>query len=239
MIKKEHFDWRLYCAIPGKTKGRFTQEEIDVIIKGILPPFNYGQNRISFGLPNASALFIGNAYKLYRMAKEIKQKAIKKLKYERLPDNLVFSFYEKLMGSILFSFCSIEAFANLLIPDDHYHYKQKEKIYFAESKNTIERWEPIEIKLCEIIPEVYKIDSPKGYKVWQDYKILKNIRDRIVHLKTIDQQAGRHAQESIWEVLFKEDNICYPEVAKNLIGYYINKKDEIKFPWFSNIPNYL
>lgn len=237
MKSKELFDWRLHVAIPGKRKaGGLFQKEDDVIIKGILPPFIFNKIKISFGLPNACALYIGNAYKLYKQALDIRCQALNKIKFDRIPDNLAFAYFEKMMGSVLFAYSSIEAFANYEIPDDHYHYKQKKILFLAESKKTVERWEPLEIKLCDILPEVLKIKSPKGEKEWQDYKGLKDIRDRIVHLKTIDQQAKHGEPNTIWEILFKPDVPNCPNIAKNLISYFYKNNEEKKPRWFKNIP---
>ena len=122
------------------------------------------------------------------------------------------------------------------IPDDHYHYKKRKKIFLAEAKNTIERWESTEVKIGEILPEILKIESPKGKREWEEYKKLKDIRDRIIHLKSVDQKVVKDGPDSIWKILFDEEVPNYPGIAKNLIAYFYEKKPELKPRWYKNFP---
>ena len=47
--------------------------------------------------------------------------------------------------------------------------------------------------------------SPNGTKPWQDYKELKGVRDRLVHLKSIDRKASGLENQTHVE---REDNIA-------------------------------
>jgi hypothetical protein len=236
----DQFDWRLLFALPGKRND--AGKEVDVIIRGMVQPFILNDNRVSFGLPNASALYLGSAVKYYKEAKNLKYQIRKEIIGNNIPDNIAFSYIEKMMSSILFSFSAIEAFSNNEIPDEYIYYKEKKKdhkvLILAEMKKTIERCEPLEVKLCLILPKVFKTDSPKGTKEWQEFFKLKEIRDRIVHLKTEDQQDKQGQPEAIWQILFKEDVPNYPSIAKNIITYFYRGKEDKYIPrWITKFPN--
>ena len=153
------FDWRLYAAEPILSATGMDIKKGD-IIEVIVPPFEYRNQIISFGLPNACALYLGYAFRLSKEAIKILSKISKRIKNKRVPDKLAFTYFERIMGAVFFAYSSIEAFANMQIPDDHYHYKKRKKIFLAEAKNTIERWESTEVKIGEILPESLKIESP-------------------------------------------------------------------------------
>jgi hypothetical protein len=57
-------DWRLACSLPATMDGQ------EVYIKLKVPPFTIDNKKIGYGLPNACALYLGNAYKLYIQSKE-------------------------------------------------------------------------------------------------------------------------------------------------------------------------
>lgn len=233
-IKKP--DWRLHIAEPVISATGGIAKKGDVV-KVIVPPFKFRNRIISFGLPNACALYLGNAFKLYKQTMDIRIEAANRIRNNRIPDNLAFAYFEKIMGAVLFAYSSIEAFANTEVPDDYYHYKKRKKLFLAEAKKTIERWEPIEVKIGEILPEILKIESPKGKKEWQGYRKLKDVRDRIVHLKSVDQSVVKDGPDSIWKILFDEKVPNYPEIAKNLIAYFYEKKPEAKPRWYKNFPS--
>ena len=187
------------------------------------------------GLPNASALYLDYSHRLHHQSLNLYQEAQRRISRNYIPDKLSFAFFQKMMGAIVFAFSAIETFANAEIPDDHMHYRKWRDIFIARSKPTIERWEPLDAKLGEIIPEVLKVPSPKGTQTWQDYIRLKDLRDRVVHLKTEDQRALATNLNSIWKQLWTPSAECFATTAKEIIGYYYNKVD--KPPrWFTKSP---
>jgi hypothetical protein len=87
-----------------------------------------------------------------------------------------------------------------------------------------------------MIPEVWKIDSPKNKKVWYDFKSYKDIRDRLVHVKTVDQRALGQQADDLWGKLFIQHDYLSPEVVKKLISYYYDRKKENTPDWYKNFP---
>lgn len=190
---------------------------------------------IGVGLPNASALYLDYSHRLHHQALDLYREAERKTSHNYIPDKLSFPFFQKIMGAIIFAFSAIETFANAEIPDDHMHFRKWKDIYVAESKSTIERWKSLDVKLGEIIPEVLKVPSPKGTHIWQDYMRIKDLRDRVVHLKTEDQRAHTTNPNSIWTQLWTPAVECFAATAKEIIGHYYSKVD--KPPrWFTKIP---
>jgi hypothetical protein len=231
----KNLDWRLHVAEPVlSVTGNIAKK--DIFVKALVPSFEFKNRKISFGLPNACALYLGNAFKLYKQAMDLRDQSINEIINTRIPEYLAFAYFEKIMGSVLFAYSSIETFANTEVPDNYYHYKKRKQLFLAEAKNTIERWEPLEVKIAEILPEVLNIESPKGKKEWQRYKELKKVRNRIVHLKSVDQNVKADGQDSIWKILFKEKVLNYPLIAKNLIEYFFQKEGEAKPHWYKNFP---
>lgn len=224
-------DWRLYCIAHVEDANPANAHKGD-IVKVIFPRFLYKEREISIGLPNVCALYLDFSFKLFNQATDIRNKAVLKTKNGRIPDKLAFDYFEKIATSIILAFCAIETFANNEIPDAHIHYKKWKKLYLAENKITIQRHESTDIKIGTILPESKNIESPKGKEVWENYIMLKNFRDRIVHQKSTDQIALINNPPSIWQNLFSPDLPCFPKIALDLISYFHKANPE-------NIPRWL
>lgn len=74
----------------------------------------------------------------------------------------------------------------------------EEKVYV---KDEIERKINLDEKFHIILPNIYNVPSPKGKKVWGHYKEIKKVRDRIIHLKSIDRKASGPEDETIWGIM--------------------------------------
>jgi hypothetical protein len=236
MTEAEKEDWRLQgvvTVLDVPPNARITTRPGNAL--KICFPVEKDGGIIAVGLPNASALYLDYAYRLHGQAIDLYREAEEKVSKSYVPDKLAFAFFQKIMGAIVFSFSAIETFANAEIPDDHMHFRKWREIYIARSKTTIERWEPLDAKLGEIIPEILKIPSPKSTKTWQDYTRVKDLRDRVVHLKTEDQKALATNPNSIWRQMWTPSVECFAITAKGIIGDYYTRC--AKPPrWFSKVP---
>jgi hypothetical protein len=75
-------------------------------------------------------------------------------------------------------------------------------------------------KLKRVLPQAHNIKSPSGTKAWQDFKELKGLRDRLVHMKSIDRKASGPEHQTIWGLLLEKQPVAFPEVAYRLIACF-------------------
>ncbi|MGH7890069.1 MAG: hypothetical protein ACRENF_05920, partial [Thermodesulfobacteriota bacterium] len=69
--------------------------------------------------------------------------------------------------------------------------------------------------------------------VWNKYKLLKNIRDRIIHIKSADLKSSALDDETIWKELVYEKHPNFAILAKEVIGYYFTNVESKDLPrWY-------
>jgi len=193
-------------------------------------------------LPNATALFLNFAYKLWQ---ETQSFLINKDNFDQdknrnfYPKNksAFFDILEKRVAAIVFAYSALESFANEKIPDDYIFEKEREDRRCTErfNKEQIERHVKLEVKLGEILPNLLAVSSPKGNFVWNKFKALQGLRDRIVHLKSHDRKSTGPEEETIWKDILNVSMDNPALIAKEIIGYYLQEKDN-KPRWFVKLP---
>lgn len=229
-------DWRLQgiTTVQNVPPDSTIDAKPGDILKIVVPTIFHDRN-VALGLPNSTALFLDLSQRMFKQAESNREEELRKKEVRYIKEKSAFSFFEKTMASIIFAFNALEAFANEEIPDDHVHYKKWKKLYVAQSKPIIERWVSLDVKLGTIIPQVFNIPSPKGTSTWTEYMNLKELRDRIIHLKTQDQRALAGDPPSIWAILFTREEDSFALIAKRIIGYFYSKTE--KPPrWYEPIP---
>ena len=190
-------------------------------------------SKIGFCVPSAPALFLDLSKKARREAIGMKSQPtfvdFKPGKSAFIDSKNLFDFLEQMMASVVFAYTAIESFANLAVPENYIHKEIRKDGRCAEesSKEQIERFFSLEKKL-ELMPlwlTDQNITSPKGTALWEKFKKLEALRDRIIHLKTADLKTSNPtdpAPDSIWQEL-----IAIPDthqVANELIKYYSGTK---------------
>ena len=233
-IKNE--DWRLQGVTTIKKPSRGMKAEPGDVIK-VCALTTYKENEIALGIPRAVALFLDIAFISFKDIAEMREAAVAKRDKCYIPDASAFSYFERVMTSIIFSYTALESFANEEIPEGYIHHQKTRGIFAALFKPTIERRVDLDTKLGDILPQVTQIISPKGTSLWTDYLRLKEDRNRIIHLKSHDRRAPYQGPPSIWERFFSPDLPHYPEIAKNMIAYFQKDRDESRVPrWFKLLP---
>src|SRR5258706_12764717 len=116
----ERMDWRTNNLT--WTTAPFTNPETAETVPSGAPVmqaalFSYGNQQVGVTIPNATALFL-NLSQIYHVEAQywLGQSMAAKDKYQ-LPDKEAFTFYERIMASIVFACTSLEAFVNEEIPD--------------------------------------------------------------------------------------------------------------------------
>lgn len=240
-------DWRLQAitTLSKDWKSPFTGK---VHKKGmIVENVNYIKilkKSLIMPIPNPTALFINLSHSSYL-------KAIKFLKFFseedfieldlRQKEESFFNGLENLMASVIFAYCSLESFANEIIPDNYEFklFREDNKCTELYNKEQIERNLLLKIKLGEILPDVTGIEIPKDKSLWDKFIELERIRNDIIHMKSrdrkgVDKDTMEISLEYIWNRLLNDGNIKdYSKISLEIITLFHNKK---KPRWLNMYP---
>ncbi|NQX38506.1 hypothetical protein SAMN05421820_101530 [Pedobacter steynii] len=182
---------------------------------------------ISFFTPNGVAMFLNKARKEYSVAESIYCTLIKaKLKpgliYVIKPEELcqLYDYFESVQSCIIMIYSAIEAICNVAIPEDYTITKKNGKgITEIWDKTAIEKWMPTEEKVGKVLPEILNVESPKTLPFWENFKKLKEIRDKIIHQK---QSIGKpnEIESAFLNILLEESIFNKIKAGSDLIEYY-------------------
>ncbi|MDQ0964729.1 hypothetical protein QFZ20_000132 [Flavobacterium sp. W4I14] len=149
-----------------------------------------------------------------------------------------YNFIESFQTSIVFAYTALEAFANLSIPPD-YIYKQKNKAKGTVElfdKEAIERWLSLDLKLGDMLVEIYSTKQLKQHSSWSTFKILEDLRHDIIHQKSI-------SRTEFYKKYFKKDVFKVCQCAEEIIDFFYQQQKDKNFtnplwPWLINKKNY-
>lgn len=216
LLNKE--DWRFHAIGPGGTGL--------AIIATTEKPSKLSSRVWSFGLPSAPALYLNLARQARdrRMAFDVSASFIEHPHPQGIwPEDhrLVFDFFQEFSAEVLFSYSAIEAFANEVIPTDYlYEWTNSKKEKIILTKPEVERQISLDEKLKTVIPKAYQLKSPSGTRCWQQYNELKKIRDRLVHLKSLDRKSSGPEQQTIWGLMITQREVDFVNYAYSIIGAF-------------------
>jgi hypothetical protein len=202
---------------------------------------------LSFPLPNVTAMCLDVAYTTWVESQHFLQDE-RFLKFFKpattkgivilTEDNTFFDLLQKRMVAIVFAYTALESFANESIPD-HFIFRRitgQKKFTEEYTKEQAERLS-LEIKLFEVLPEIFKLLTPKGRAVGERYKALEKLRDRVIHMKSKDRRISVLGKENIWKDLLEQFSPNVGIEAKDIIGYYLESLDEKDRPrWYRDFP---
>lgn len=136
----------------------------------------------------------------------------------------LFDFFEQCMISATFSFQALETFCNHTIVRElkqPMEFKRYEKCIILNPQE-IERQLSIDEKLATVLPKIKNVETPKGKKVWEQFKVLKDARDSTIHLKSIDQySANTTEKETLFFQFLNHKAVEYPLSAEVMIQYFV------------------
>lgn len=221
-------DWRINAA-SETTKESILPWNGKVIPKGtVLTSVSVSKlskkKILSIPVPNATALCLNISYERFKAAQELRvssniDKSIKK-EVAFNSDKDAIDYVELVFESVIMAFTALEAFANEQIPNDFETWETRSSDVILEKKDNkeIERFSSTLDKFHRILPEILKVESPKGTKCWQDLKSLKSIRDRIIHMKSEDRLSSGPEVKTLWNSIFKLEK-PYKQ-ALSVINYF-------------------
>ncbi len=229
-------DWRcqmvVRLAAPTTLPGSSTSLPTGAVGKGVAE-IDYKCGRVVFPIPNATALFFNLSNRHYKSARVTSQRFSSSPDLQSLTDEDIFSYLEDVMASVVFAYTALEAFANEEIPDDFVHTITKSKCSEVFNKSQIERSLSLQIKLGDILPAITGITSPKGTKVWQDFVALEELRNSIIHMKTMDRQHVGYSNQSIWSKLVSEPVPFVLPSAKAMVDHFYASR-QLKPNWYEH-----
>jgi hypothetical protein len=181
---------------------------------------------VGFALPCAPALYLqlANDARCRRLAVDVATEFVTHPPPQgAYPDNhsRLFDFFQNFAAEVIFAFTAIEAFANENIPEAfEYQYRNARKDVEALRGPDIERRVSLDEKLSRVLPEAHSLKSPKGTDAWQKYRKLRQVRDRLIHLKAVDRKSSGPEHETIWGLMLRERDLNFVSAACGVIGSF-------------------
>jgi len=210
-------DWRFY-AIEKFGTGLASIATQESLAEGAV---------VGFGLPSAPALFLSMAFAAYHKRASVNVSNL----FDKHPPPQgtwpehhapLFDYFEVAMFEIICSFSAIEAAVNEAIPDG-FVYSRPTKSGQAPmmlKRDEIERKLSLDDKLKRVLPQALNKANPASGKFWPPYLDLQDLRDRLIHLKSVDRKASGPEDETIWGRLLRIGPTVYPQIAANMIGHF-------------------
>ncbi len=152
-----------------------------------------GKCELRFDVPNFTSLFLSKSVKELATAKEIyktliepKLRARERFVLSKKDNVILFDYLEHVQSAIMMAFTGVECLANDLLPDDFvYEEKRKGEETKQYDRKAIERWISTIDKVALVIPQALGIVSPKTYNFWPKFTKLKDLRNDIIHFRSL------------------------------------------------------
>ena len=193
---------------------------------------------IRFFTPNGVTMFINKARKEYEIsvgiyktviAEKLKPNFIYVVQNENLPK--LYDYFESIQSCVIMIYSAVEALCNIAIPEDFTLTKKNNKgITEIWDKASIEKWTATEEKAGKIIPEILNFASPKNMPFWENFKKLKDIRDKIIHQKQ-SVVAANEIESAFLSTLINETIFAKIKAGFDLVQYFCDMdKTHTYFP---------
>lgn len=244
MIKKsDNPDWRLQAvAEVAQANSALWVSAGDMMIA--VSQFPLKDTPVTFFLPNMTAIFLEYSNNSFCGTKEyFVYKNFERDKNWRIVkdhDNF-FNILQQRLSSIIFAFLALETFMNDSIPDDYTFDNTHKQCRTAKSSpNNLDKdyiMEKISVgdKFLFILADIFQLIEIKQ-DIKDKFYELKDLRDRITHLKPEDKKSSDLSQDTLWKVILSKDLPNYALITKEIIGYFLSGIPIDKQPrWFKLI----
>jgi hypothetical protein len=191
-------------------------------------------NAIGFITPSPTAMALNIASNAAAAAKSTRSQitfingaspvgTVKTVTNETLPH--LFDFFEQCMIAVTFSFQALEAFSNQQIQArlKGTYTVQRRSGPKDLSADELERELATEEKLATVLPDLFKVKTPKGKKVWERFVKLKRARDSTIHLKKRDARSELD-MESLYFQFLNHDAKEFPRAALSMVEHFLPSK---------------
>lgn len=155
--------------------------------------YKVGKCHLRFYKPNATAIFLSSSEKELTQAKKIYNaliinKITKRDQFNLSDDDtvLLYDYMEHIQSAIVMAFTAVECLINELVPGDFiYRKKLKDGRIEELNRKDIERWMSTIDKITLVIPSALNINNPTTYNFWPKFTKLKDLRNDIIHSRSI------------------------------------------------------
>lgn len=235
-----------------KDKSNITKDSAGMIIQETDEMKFNGNNVLSYFTPNNVGVLLSITNRSLVLAKTIFEEKINPNKHNHSLNKIegdrkevlinksivIYDFIEIIQTCIVFSYTSIEAFANLSIPDSYEFDQRIENKGIVEKydKGAIERWIPLKTKLSKILVDIYDTDDITKKPVWNHFVKLEQYRHDIIHQKSIDRV-------EFYKSYFNKDIFKVCSCGEEIIDFFYKqqaKKNSSNplWPWLINKENH-
>lgn len=237
----EIFDMRIKKPLTYEVFGKVDeggsmvlQEKDEVLISN---------KKLEYFIPNNVAVLLSISQKAKCIAAELFEKnfnptktnieilkAEDKINFAKRKSIEVADYIEQIQTSIVFAYTTLEAFANLSIPEEYYFYQKVKSKGIDEryDKTAIEKWINLTTKLQNILPIIYKTKPIEKSKDWAYFVKLEKYRHEIVHQKSIEHTG-------FYKVYFQKDIFAICSCAEAIIKFFYDnhslEKSNPLWPW--------
>ncbi len=125
----------------------------------------------------------------------------------------MFNYFELVIQAVIFSYTSIEAFANITIPSYYEYTETSGGVTTTFNKDAIERKFHLRDKLKKILKDILKISDVTSQTWWNDFIELEDIRNDYIHSK-------ESSSEDRYNKLLDPKIFKLIDVNKKLLSYY-------------------
>ena len=197
------------------------------------------KKQLTITIPSATALMLNCSARSWIEASEIRHSnridISTKAEQTFYTTEASFDYIERVMEAVITAFIGLEAFVNETIPDEYQYEKKRRSKIIVESmnKSQIERHLGIEEKISEVLPKALSVISPKNTPCWSNFKELKKLRDRIVHMKANDRRSSGPELPTLWHKIF---NAKCPHSQVLTVMDHFFKLTKNKPNWRSDFP---
>ncbi len=194
-------------------------------------PFKWGKD-IRLIVPAFEACILNRVYTTFKESEEY----FVFRNFEKQTGNIIkprsdTDFYDHLelrILSIWMSIWALEAFYNLTAPKDlHFEYQKKKdsQVDIITTENLTDKW--LWIKTYKIFPFIFD-KEPISWSLKKEFDRLKDIRDRIMHVKFGSVSNSKYNTESLWGDIIDPKQRNPANIIKDIMLYYSPDDDSKK-----------
>ncbi|MBL0236602.1 MAG: hypothetical protein IPQ02_08350 [Saprospiraceae bacterium] len=122
-----------------------------------------------------------------------------------------YNYFETIIKAIIFSYTSIEAFSNILLEEGYEYHDEDKDIKYG--KRYIESNFKLRDKLKLCLTDILKSTNPTNESWWQDFILLEQIRNEVIHSKP-------SLSEARYSVLLDDKIFRYIDTYKMVLNFY-------------------
>lgn len=141
----------------------------------------------------------------------------------------LYTYFEQFMSSVIFSYQTLEIFCNFVInlnvgKGTAFVQLDKRKGPKHYSASELQReGVSLIVKLVEILPKILKIPpiEERDPTLWINFKQMKDLRDRIIHMKPVDVNRGAEInRDSVFAEIINGTTVNFPFHSLKIMQYY-------------------